>query len=53
VTEISQNRGIQGVGLIKDGASISKEALIRMMAKILENEDLIEKLFKKISEVFN
>ena len=39
--------------MIKDGASISQETLIRMMAKILENEDLIEKLFKKISEVFN
>ena len=43
--------------MIKDGASISRETLIRMMAKILENEDLIEKLEKKMkkkgSEVFN
>ena len=45
------------IGLMKDGSNISQETLNRMMAKILENEDLIEKLEKKMkkkgSKVFN
>ena len=42
---------------MKDGSNISQETLNIMMAKILESEDLIEKLEKKIlkkgSEVFH
>ena len=35
------------IGLMKEGPNISQETQNRMMAKILENAALIEKLFKK------
>ena len=38
------------IGLMKDGPNISQETLNRMMAKILENEDLIEKFEKKMKK---
>ena len=45
------------IGLMKDGSKIPQETLNRMMARILKNEDLIDKLEKQVkkkgTEVFN
>ena len=45
------------IGMMKDGSKIPQETILnRMMARILKNEDLIDKLEKQVkkgTEVFN